>query len=141
MILEKKIRKVFDFGLEFHCSSYKMSVKFFTVFSALVIIFAYLAKLYFDKSLTSGDRMNHILSGLLRAEKEIEAPRTRVALGFGGCEDLIVDGMTFIDKFKLEAPGNPTHYDFVTTKDEVSQLFGYFFQHGAAAEYVHFSIR
>ncbi|XP_061173538.1 uncharacterized protein LOC133182704 [Saccostrea echinata] len=111
-----------------------MAMKTIAAFSSLVIVFAYLAKLYFDRSSASAERMSHILSGLLRAEKKIDAPRTRVALGFGGCEDLIVDGMTFIDKFNLEAPGKPKHHDSVGTKEELSELFGYFFQHGAAAE-------
>lgn len=111
-----------------------MSVKTIALFSLVALITAYLAKLYFDKSGRSSDRINHILSGLLRAEEKISLPRTRVALGFGGCEDLIVDGMSFFEKFNLEAPEQPKHHDFVANRDELSQLFGYFFQHGAAAE-------
>lgn len=111
-----------------------MSVKTIALFSLVALITAYLAKIYFDKSGRSSDRINHILSGLLRAEEKISLPRTRVALGFGGCEDLIVDGMSFFEKFNLEAPEQPKHHDFVANRDELSQLFGYFFQHGAAAE-------
>ncbi|XP_062568422.1 uncharacterized protein LOC134230596 [Saccostrea cucullata] len=121
------------FGNSFR-ESLIMAVKTIAVFSSLVIVFAYFAKLYLDRSSAGAERMSHILSGLLRAEKKIDAPRTRVALGFGGCEDLIVDGMSFINKFNLEAPGKPKHHDSVGTKEELSELFGYFFQHGAAAE-------
>ena len=111
-----------------------MSVKPIVVCSVIVLLTAYLAKIYFDKSASSSNRINQILSGLLRAEKKISLPRTRVALGFGGCEDLIVDGMSFFERFDLDVPENPKHHDFVGTKEELSQLFGYFFQHGAAAE-------
>lgn len=98
----------------------------------MIIAMAYYYKRQADEMLQ--DRMNHILSGLLRAEKKVPLAPGRVAFGFGGCEDLFVDAMEIVNRLNLTAPEDPEHYLAVQNVTEFAQLFAFFFQHGAAAE-------
>ncbi|KAL8607397.1 hypothetical protein ACOMHN_024422 [Nucella lapillus] len=100
--------------------------------SVLVIFVAYNYKRQADEMLQ--DRMNQILSGLLRAEKKVPLAPGRVAFGFGGCEDLFVNAMEIVNRLNLTAPEGPQHYFAVHNATEFAELFAFFFQHGAAAE-------
>lgn len=77
-------------------------MKIIVLFFFVVLIIVYFVKLYFDKSGRSLDRINYILLGFFRVEEKISFLWICVVLGFGGCEDLIVDGMLFFEKFNLE---------------------------------------
>ena len=110
--------------------------------AALVLIVAYFYQHpWFTDEAGDAKRLDLILSGLLRAEKRLEPPKAKVALGFGGCEDLLVDVMDLLDKVQLAAPDVPKHHDSVDSLQELSELLAYFFRHGAAAELVHFEIQ
>lgn len=100
--------------------------------SFLVILTAYVYKRHEDKILQ--DRLNQILTGLLQAEKKFSPGNSRVALGFGGCEDLFAGALDVIEKLNLSAPESPRHFHSVGNAQELAELLGYFFQHGAAAE-------
>ena len=105
--------------------------------SAVSMAFILLA--YFFKQDDDVDMRGHlddVLSGLLRAELKVPRPsQTRVAVGFGSCRDVNADG---IEVFQTLADGvdigEPNHVDEITNVQEVTDIFTYFFQHGAAAE-------
>ncbi|XP_071079420.1 ADP-dependent glucokinase-like [Haliotis cracherodii] len=103
-----------------------------SVITVLVVIAAYLCKRHADEALR--ERVHQVLSGLLRAEKKVPHPKFRVAIGFGGCQDLVSDGLELLEKMHIGAPDNPKHFHSVDNETELAQLMGFFFRHGAAAE-------
>jgi len=54
--------------------------------------------------------------------------------GFGGCVDLIVDGVSFLNKIGISHTDRPVHHDYLENADQLAQSFAYFFAPGAAAE-------
>ncbi|KAJ8309330.1 hypothetical protein KUTeg_014204 [Tegillarca granosa] len=102
-----------------------------SVLSISVVILAYL---YYKDDPDIDNRLDQVLSGLLRAEKKLAIAKPRIALGFGGCEDLVVNALNLFNKMGIEPPENPKHFDSVHSEEELAQLLAYFFQHGAAAE-------
>ncbi|TNM90383.1 ADP-dependent glucokinase [Takifugu flavidus] len=83
------------------------------------------------------DRLDAVLSSLLRAERKVginTADRPRVAIGFGGCVDLIVDGVMLLNKMGLTPANQPHHHDYIENEVQLAQSFAYFFAPGAAAE-------
>ncbi|KAL3875249.1 hypothetical protein ACJMK2_038173 [Sinanodonta woodiana] len=109
-------------------------VKVLSLISIIIVLIAFLFKKYTDDRLRQ--KLDHVLSGLLLAEKKATplASQTRIAIGFGGCLDYVLDAMEFVKKLNLTAPDEPEHYDSVESKEQLSKLFAYFFRHGAAAE-------
>ncbi|XP_017274114.1 ADP-dependent glucokinase [Kryptolebias marmoratus] len=82
------------------------------------------------------DRLDTVLSSLLRAERKVgrNNARPRVAIGFGGCVDLIVDGVSFLNKIGISHTDQPLHHDYLESSEQLAQSFAYFFAPGAAAE-------
>ncbi|KAM8876038.1 ADP-dependent glucokinase [Synchiropus picturatus] len=83
------------------------------------------------------DRLDTVLSSLLRAERKVgmnSIARPRVAVGFGGCVDLIVDGVSLLNKIGLPPTERPLHHDYIESAEQLAQSFAYFFAPGAAAE-------
>ncbi|XP_039993130.1 ADP-dependent glucokinase [Xiphias gladius] len=83
------------------------------------------------------DRLDTVLSSLLRAERKVgmnNVARPRVAVGFGGCVDLIVDGVSLLNKIGLHPTDQPLHHDYIENAEQLAQSFAYFFAPGAAAE-------
>nr|XP_057945061.1 ADP-dependent glucokinase [Doryrhamphus excisus] len=83
------------------------------------------------------DRLDTVLSSLLRAERKVgmnHVARPKVAIGFGGCVDLIVDGVSLLNKIGLIPSDQPLHHDYLESAEQLSQSFAYFFAPGAAAE-------
>lgn len=82
------------------------------------------------------DRLDTVLSSLLRAEGKVgmNTVRPRVAVGFGGCVDLIVDGVSLLNKIGLPPTDQPLHHDYIENEAQLAQSFAYFFAPGAAAE-------
>ncbi|XP_032819822.1 ADP-dependent glucokinase-like [Petromyzon marinus] len=80
-------------------------------------------------------RLDHVLSALLRAEARTSRPaRPRVAIGFGGCLDWVVDGVALLERLGVEPSGKAEHHGFIADEQQLAQTFAYFFPHGAAAE-------
>ncbi|XP_070410908.1 cathepsin B isoform X2 [Nothobranchius furzeri] len=81
-------------------------------------------------------RLDSVLSSLLRAERKVgmNNARPRVAIGFGGCADLIVDGVSFLNKMGILNSDQPMHHDYLENAEQLAQSFAYFFAPGAAAE-------
>ncbi|KAK6180797.1 hypothetical protein SNE40_008783 [Patella caerulea] len=109
-----------------------ISVKVGSLITLFVVLAAYLYRKQANDNLN--DRMGHVLSGLLRAERKVPQPKTRVALGFGSCSDIFVDALSVINGLNLLPPETPEHFDSVNSTEQLAKLAAYFFQHGAAAE-------
>lgn len=54
--------------------------------------------------------------------------------GFGGCVDIIVDGVTLLNKIGLKPTDQPLHHDYIENAEQLAQSFAYFFSPGAASE-------
>ncbi|KAM7014672.1 ADP-dependent glucokinase [Tautogolabrus adspersus] len=110
-------------------------VKYGPVVSALVVLLA----LWFrsPQNEVLDDRLDTVLSSLLRAERKVgisDVERPRVAVGFGGCVDLIVDGVSLLNKIDLTPTDQPLHHNYLENAVQLAQSFAYFFAPGAAAE-------
>ncbi|XP_069549833.1 ADP-dependent glucokinase [Brachyistius frenatus] len=110
-------------------------MKYGSVVSAFVVLLA----LWFRSPENAGldDRLDTVLSSLLRAERKVgmnNVAKPKVAVGFGGCVDLIVDGVSLLNKIGLPPTEQPLHHDYIENIDQLAQSFAYFFAPGAAAE-------
>ncbi|XP_024285592.1 ADP-dependent glucokinase [Oncorhynchus tshawytscha] len=109
-------------------------MKYGTAASLAMVLLAY----WFRSPGESGldNRLDTVLSSLLRAESKVgmNNARPRVAIGLGGCVDVIVDGVTLLNKIGLPPTGQPLHHDYIENADQLAQSFAYFFAPGAASE-------
>ena len=110
-------------------------VKAYLCFSIAIIFVAIIYKRRTDSAVK--EKLDQVLSGLLRAERKVGIDETtKIALGFGGCEDIFVDALPLLERLKYERPEKPEHIDDIVSKEDIIKMFAYFFKHGAAAEYV-----
>ncbi|KAL4239112.1 hypothetical protein ACF0H5_003815 [Mactra antiquata] len=110
-----------------------LNSKMLIAVSAIVLVCA----LIYNKRLYDlrQERMDRVLHGLLRAEKKVGVDRnTRIALGFGGCEDIFVDAQEVLSKMNLSAVSDPEHVTDIMSDLDFVKIFSYFFNAGAAAE-------
>ncbi|XP_033488507.1 ADP-dependent glucokinase [Epinephelus lanceolatus] len=110
-------------------------MKYGPVVSLLVVLLAVWFRSPQDAVLD--DRLDTVLSSLLRAESKVGingVARPKVAIGFGGCVDLIVDGVSLLNKIGLPPTDQPLHHDYIENEVQLAQSFAYFFAPGAAAE-------
>ncbi|XP_070685382.1 ADP-dependent glucokinase [Pempheris klunzingeri] len=110
-------------------------MKYGPVVSLLVVVLA----LWFRSPQNDGldDRLDTVLSSLLRAERKVgmnNVVRPKVAVGFGGCVDLIVDGVALLNKIGLPPTDQPLHHNYIENEVQLAESFAYFFAPGAAAE-------
>ncbi|XP_041649079.1 ADP-dependent glucokinase [Cheilinus undulatus] len=110
-------------------------VKYGPLVSLLVVLLA----LWFrsPQNAVLDDRLDTVLSSLLRAERKVgmnNIARPRVAVGFGGCVDLIVDGVSLLNKIGLPPTDQPLHHNYIENAVQLAESFAYFFAPGAAAE-------
>ncbi|KAG7236042.1 hypothetical protein INR49_001442 [Caranx melampygus] len=110
-------------------------MKYGPVVSLVVVLLAIWFRLPQNEVLD--DRLDAVLSSLLRAERKVgmsDVARPKVAVGFGGCVDLIVDGVSLLNKIGLPPTDQPLHHDYIENAEQLAQSFAYFFAPGAAAE-------
>ncbi|KAM9766197.1 ADP-dependent glucokinase [Menidia menidia] len=110
-------------------------VKYGSLMSFLVVLLAVWFRPPQDAVLDG--RLDTVLSSLLRAEGKVgvnNVARPKVAIGFGGCVDLIVDGVSFLNKIGISYTDQPVHHDYLENAEQLAQSFAYFFAPGAAAE-------
>ena len=107
-----------------------------TLKAVFTVVAVVLAVLLYRKRLES-NRLSAVLAGLLEAESipSIHS-ELRVAVGFGSCVDVIGPGLEILSNVGAVSPDHTEHYDILHNMDELQRIFAYFFQHGAAAEYV-----
>lgn len=110
-----------------------LNAKTVTVASILILICAVLYKKRTDDLLQ--EKLSRVLHGLLRAEKKVGVERnTRIALGFGGCEDIFVNAFEVLTKLNFTAPDDAAHVEKIESASDFVRIFSYFFGEGAAAE-------
>ncbi|XP_078107398.1 ADP-dependent glucokinase [Sander vitreus] len=110
-------------------------MKYGPVVSLFVVLFAFWFRS--PQNAILDDRLDTVLSSLLRAEGKVgvnNVARPKVAVGFGGCVDLIVDGVSLLNKIGLPPTDQPLHHDYIENEVQLAQSFAYFFAPGAAAE-------
>ncbi|KAM3877329.1 ADP-dependent glucokinase [Diretmus argenteus] len=110
-------------------------MKYTSVLSLFVVLLAYWFRS--PQHAVLEDRLDTVLSSLLRAERKAgmnDVARPRVAIGFGGCVDLLVDGVSLLNKISLPPTDQPLHHDYIENAQQLAQSFAYFFAPGAAAE-------
>ncbi|OCT77818.1 ADP-dependent glucokinase [Xenopus laevis] len=103
--------------------------------SLLALLAAYWYRQIDDNALQS--RLDSVLSSLLRAEQKVglDSHRPpRIAIGFGGCLDIIVDGVALLNEAGIEPTYNPIHHNYIETEAQLAESFAYFFPPGAASE-------
>ena len=77
--------------------------------------------------------MDTVIASLLRYEANRPlAAVPRIAIGYGACRDLFVDGSHIMANQSF--PDNPEHFLAVGNADELRRMYAYFFKAGAAAE-------
>ncbi|XP_060687329.1 ADP-dependent glucokinase [Hemiscyllium ocellatum] len=80
-------------------------------------------------------RLETVLTSLLKAERKVDLNRRpRVAVGFGGCLDIVADGIALLKKAGIKPSKNPVHHNFITSEEQLAESFAYFFPPGAASE-------
>lgn len=101
-----------------------------TVISALIILIAYMYNQY--QMRINSSKLEDTLIGLLKEEQSVSVvPGTKVAIGFGSCQDIIVQSREVV----LDRPPNiPEHFYSLSNKEEFLKVLAYFYRHGAAAE-------
>jgi len=110
-----------------------LNTKYCIILSIIILLCAFLYKKREDDAVT--DKIGQILRGLLRAEKKVAVGKnTRIAVGFGGCEDIFVNAQAVYEKLNFTAPDNPEHVNEIRSVSDLMKIFTYFFQQGAAAE-------
>ena len=111
---------------------------YFKGLSLISIAIALIAYLYSSKYGNLLDiRLGDVLDGLVKAEKKVptsSSPKTKVAIGFGGCVDYFGNGLHILKLMNAKPPVQPEHFDRISSLEELEKSFAYFFQHGAAAE-------
>ena len=108
-----------------------------TFLSILVILAAYFYKRQTNDSDVLRNRLNNVLSGLLRAERQVAlGSEPKVAVGFGACLDVIGDAVDVLEKLGARSPDLPEHFNELESQEDLEKVFAYFFRHGAAAEWV-----
>ncbi|MGH0162732.1 UNVERIFIED_CONTAM: hypothetical protein FKN15_068084 [Acipenser sinensis] len=110
-------------------------VRYGTVVSVLVVLLALWYRSPVQNSLDQ--RLDTVLTSLLRAESKVDTDsfrRPKVAIGFGGCVDIIVDGVKLLNEIGLKPSKAPFHHDCIESREQLSQSFAYFFPPGAASE-------
>jgi len=109
-----------------------MIQKFLTVGTVFSVLFVLIA-VYFNSSPENelNIRLKHVLQGLIDVESRFKSEMPKVAVGYGACNDLFVEGKDFL---QYDDTVIGVYYEDINTIEELKRIFAYFFRHGAAAE-------
>ncbi|CAG2176366.1 unnamed protein product, partial [Oppiella nova] len=102
------------------------------VLSVIVLLTAYWYDLSREDDLLVRLELTH--ESLLHIEESVSVnPKTKIAIGFGSCVDVIAQTRdVLLDRYS--PPKAAKHYEIIETRDELLEVFAYYFQFGAAAE-------
>ena len=92
---------------------------------------------FYYESIKSMDnkRLENVLNALLIQEKSVNiSTDLPVAIGFGSCLDLLVDGIALMNALNKEPPKQKKYHQKIKTLNELSEMFAFFFSQGAAVE-------
>ena len=106
-------------------------------FSAFLPLLLAITAYFYISNKNNLDFLQRVANGLLNEESNVNVSKDlKVAVGFGSCMDLIVDGIPLLKKLKIKPPTQPTHHDSIGNEKDLAEVFTYFMREGAAAEYV-----
>ena len=106
-------------------------VRVFLPFLIAIVAYIYL------KNRNEKVYLERVLKGLLKREQSVNVSKNiRVAVGFGSCMDIIIDGLALFEKLGYQPPDGVAHHDLIEDKHKFRETFAYFMKEGAAAEYV-----
>uniref|UniRef100_A0A1B6CF50 Carbohydrate kinase PfkB domain-containing protein n=2 Tax=Clastoptera arizonana TaxID=38151 RepID=A0A1B6CF50_9HEMI len=77
-------------------------------------------------------RLSTVLQGLIDIENQFLSYTPKIAVGYGACLDLFIDGKDIL--LYDETIGEPEHCDEISSIVELKKSYAYYFRHGAAAE-------
>ncbi|XP_059473362.1 ADP-dependent glucokinase [Neocloeon triangulifer] len=98
------------------------------VASAIALVIALMLR---STPLVLDQRLAAVLEGLERVERRHGVGAgTRVAVGYGACNDLFADAAALF----ADSSAKPTYSPRLLERQQVVDTFAYFFRHGAAAE-------
>ncbi|XP_054262214.1 ADP-dependent glucokinase [Macrosteles quadrilineatus] len=109
-----------------------MFQKFITVGTVFSVLFVLIA-VYFNSSPENelNLRLKHVLQGLIDVESKFTSETPKVAVGYGACNDLFVEGKNFL---QYDESVLAEYHEDINTLEELKRVFAFFFRHGAAAE-------
>lgn len=99
------------------------------------LLFLFLAT-YFPTQRQEAD-LNRILDGLLKEEDFpllSHGQKSRVAIGFGSCVDIVAEGVELLEQVGIAPPETPVHHSIISSEEKLGQTFAFFFQRGSASE-------
>ena len=101
-----------------------------------VIIVGVLAYIYFEKPVSDEkNRLENVLAGLLAEERSVNlSTNLPIAVGFGSCLDILVDGIPLMNSLGVPPPSEPKYHENIETIDQVAEMFAFYLSKGAAAE-------
>ena len=113
--------------------SVPFTISFFTLFSALVVLLSFFVYKYQIDS-TIEERIASTLLNLLETEKEVKVnSNLKIGIGYGACLDYIIQSRhLLLDHF--DPPVNAKHHYSISSRQDLLEVFAYYFSHGAAAE-------
>ena len=101
----------------------------------LLVIVAITAAYFGVRFTNKSSRVENVLAGLLKEERSVNfSTDTKIAVGFGSCLDLFVDGIPLMDALGLKPPDEAKYHDPITNLQELAETFAFFLSNGAAAE-------
>ena len=104
------------------------------VSSFLPLLIAIIVYIY-TKNKRENDYLDRVLTGLLEGERSVNISEDiRVAVGFGSCMDIIVDGLALFEKLGFQPPDQASHHHMIGNELQLKETFAYFMREGAAAE-------
>ncbi|WAR18260.1 ADPGK-like protein [Mya arenaria] len=110
-----------------------LNTKSIVILSTIILLCAFIYKKKSDT--LQKEKIHQVLHGLLRAERKVGVDRnTRIALGFGGCEDIFVDAQDLLQGLNYTVPSDPEHVTDILSETDFTKIFTYFFKQGAAGE-------
>lgn len=103
-----------------------------------VIVVGALAYIYFEKPVRDEkNRLENVLAGLLAEERSVNlSTNLPIAVGFGSCLDILVDGIPLMNALGVPPPSEPKYHENIDTIDQVAEMFAFYLSKGAAAEWV-----
>lgn len=98
------------------------------VFLAVLLLSIYLR----DPADDLQSRLISVINGLIEVEDQHVKVSPRVAVGYGACVDLYVDGRNYLP-FN-EFASTPQHFDEIASWEQLYKSYAYYFRYGAASE-------
>ena len=103
----------------------------------LAVIFVLVSILYpllLESEEDTRIKMDNVLQSLLLQEKSVNIRhQAKIAVGYGACKDMFVDGKEVLDHGSKPDSELRNHNE-IENWNQLLEMYGYFFSHGAAAE-------